>query len=369
MSENTTGLFKWSIDALLRRKEESPSKKYKQPEHTEEKIEEDADNFVNFLIDSPQATNRTRSMSLNGLDPAFYQRYELINDVRPATSFSGIKTSSKLLMSPIKLQNNDNGLCTDTFFNKKGQHDKASENPQLDDTNTSLLAKLLNKEKLPNETLPCKDLPHITRTSTIPIPGKFPKNNKDDQSIPLLNRTVPHHNVPHHVESLNQIHNDLSINKSLLLQINEYVNKLIEEKTKFQIDYNQVKLELIHEMKQCQKIMDRYTDLTKRHKELKIISSDTFKMNNQLLKIQNDQKLTLNERDQRIRQLEIQINKLNIKLDEKDITINLLKSDLNSIKDQLIDDRNYYELEISKLNHSLNALDEINIINQHPTYV
>lgn len=331
-AENTTGLFKWSIDALLRRKEQSPSKKYK-----EQQVEETDSNT--------NTNNRTRSTSLNGLDPSFYNRYELINtEVRPSTAFSGIKT----LMSPIKLSNDDALFPTDTFINKKKQQQQSHK----DETDTSLLARLLNTEKSNH---------NITANSTVPIPGKFPKN--------INSNTTTASSQPHHNESLNQIQTDLAINKSLLLQINDYVNDLIQQNNKYKTDYHDVKMELIHEMKQCQKIMDRYTDLTARHKELKLISSDTFQMNNQLLKIQSDQRLQINAKDTRIRQLEIQINKLNIKLDEKDAQIANLHNELNLANNQLIDDRNFYELEINKLNHSLNAMDESNIINKHPTYV
>lgn len=380
LSDNTTqsvGLLKWSLDALLRRKEESPSKKYKEHEETNHNI--------NTLFPESIERNITRSMSLDGFDPSFYQRYDLLHDDRPMSSFSGINNNNKnnnnnnnsdnnfsrsgKLMSPIKLQN-DKGLYTDTFLNKK--HPLSNE-INKDDTDTSLIANLFNKEKfIPpnNNDKPTNNTQTQTLNSTIPIPGKFPKSK--DETVPNLKLPSPNNNNSKELildKSLNEIYNDLNINKSLLTQINAYVNELIEENKQYKTDYSQVKLELLHEMKQCKIIMDRYTELTKKHKELKMISGDTFKMNNQLVRIQNEQKIQLHAKDQRIRQLEIQVNKLNIKLDEKDITINGLRNDLTTVRDQLMDDRNYYESEISKLENSLNVMEERNIINKHPAYI
>ncbi|CAL9728595.1 spindle pole component Bbp1p [Monosporozyma unispora] len=383
LSDNTTqsvGLLKWSLDALLRRKEESPSKKYKEHEETNHNI--------NTLFPESIERNITRSMSLDGFDPSFYQRYDLLHDDRPMSSFSGINNNNKnnnnnnnnnnsdnnfsrsgKLMSPIKLQN-DKGLYTDTFLNKK--HPLSNE-INKDDTDTSLIANLFNKEKfIPpnNNDKPTNNTQTQTLNSTIPIPGKFPKSK--DETVPNLKLPSLNNNNSKELildKSLNEIYNDLNINKSLLTQINAYVNELIEENKQYKTDYSQVKLELLHEMKQCKIIMDRYTELTKKHKELKMISGDTFKMNNQLVRIQNEQKIQLHAKDQRIRQLEIQVNKLNIKLDEKDITINGLRNDLTTVRDQLMDDRNYYESEISKLENSLNVMEERNIINKHPAYI
>lgn len=212
----------------------------------------------------------------------------------------------------------------------------------------------------------------MTKNSTIPIPGKFPKTNHISKGNNIDSDTSNDNDDNKYrlyYDSINELSNGLEINKKLLLQINECVNDLLEENSKFKTDYKQIKLELIHEMKQCKIIVDKYLLLNDKYKELKIMSNDVFKINNDLSNINKEQESQLRDKQQRINQLEIQINKMNIRLDENIIQIDELRNEVQLLKDQLNDERDYYHLEISKLQNSLNMIDSRNVINHNPTYI
>lgn len=433
MSENNTtmssGLWKWTADSVFRLI--SPSQKYKESNNnTNNNVKNSINNNNNSnvindsttmtdKINIEETTGRNRSISLDGLDPSFYKKYELLyNDDATTTNYDNISnsnsnnTSSKFpyfssnggLMSPVKLRN-DKDLPTDTFLNKKyslpsnynnqsnkNNNDNDNNNNKLDDTDTSLLNKLFNKEmrKINNLNLNNIESNNLTKNSTIPIPGKFPKN-KQKLKVNNINTTSSNGNCKPNsnfnsndndndsnnnnnkdgldYSSMNELSNELEINKKLLIQINEYVNDLLEENSKIKTDYNQIKLELIHEMKQCKIIVDKYLLLNDKYKQLKIMSNNIFKINNDLTNINKDQGIQIRDKQQRINQLEIQINKMNIRLDEKITQIDELRNEVALLRDQLNDERDYYHLEILKLQNSLNMIDSRNIINQNPTYI
>lgn len=410
MSENTTtmssGLWKWTADSVFRLI--SPSQKYKESNNTSNPnanangsnsnyhnsnnsnnniVVNDSTTMTN-KIDMEETTGRNRSISLDGLDPSFYKKYELLytdNTATTTTNKNNNNTNNKFpyfsshggLMSPVKLRN-DKDLPTDTFLNKKyslpNNYDQNNLN-KLDDTDTSLLNKLFNKEVRNFNKLNLNNIENnnnMTKNSTIPIPGKFPKTNHISKGNNIDSDTSNDNDDNKYrlyYDSINELSNELEINKKLLLQINECVNDLLEENSKFKTDYKQIKLELIHEMKQCKIIVDKYLLLNDKYKELKIMSNDVFKINNDLSNINKEQETQLRDKQQRINQLEIQINKMNIRLDENIIQIDELRNEVQLLKDQLNDERDYYHLEISKLQNSLNMIDSRNVINHNPTYI
>lgn len=402
-SENTTmssGLWKWTADSVFRLI--SPSQKYKSNNRNHN------DNNSNIVNDSTTMTNkidvertgRSRSISLDGLDPSFYKKYELLynEDTTTTTTTTTNNNNNNIninnlpifpsnnggLMSPIKLQH-DKNLPTDTFLNKKyslpniHNSDTTSNNNKLDDTDTSLLNKLFNKEVKNFNKLSLNSIENnnLTKNSTVSIPGKFPRNNQTKIDS-IINDSIDNNNINNNKTNsssidnkdkcelaysfVKEISNELDINKKLLLQINEYVNGLLEENSKFKTDYKQIKLELIHEMKQCKMIVDKYLLLNDKYKDLKIMSNNIFKINNDLSNINKDQEIQIRDKQQRINQLEIQINKMNIRLDENIIQIDELKNEVKLLKDQLNDERDYYHLEISKLQNSLNMMGSRNFI-------
>lgn len=155
--------------------------------------------------------------------------------------------------------------------------------------------------------------------STVPIPGKFQQSSSSSSRD----------------KKLADLFHELDINNNLLSQLNKHIDLLLDENDTLKRDYKQIKLELVHEMKQCKNIMDKYISLSTNYKDLKSISNDIFQINNNLLTLQKDQKQDLIESNDKIKQLELIINNLNIKLDEKDITINDLETQLR-LRDQEI---------------------------------
>ncbi|CCK69817.1 Bbp1p KNAG_0D00650 [Huiozyma naganishii CBS 8797] len=314
----SSGLFKWTIDALFG-KGISPSKKYRDANVSEEAVRmspkrDTRRNLQTGVSSSP----KRRSNSLDGFDPSFYRKYDLLSDdVR--------EEPSAVLRSPIRLYPSDQ-LMTDTFMNKKrgtGRFPRSARRSasQSDaDSDTAMLEKLFQGAAA-SRSVPT----HDGHTRSVSIPGKFPFVHKDSGEFQELFR-------------------QLGENNSMLSQIQEQVRDINEENAQLRTDYAKIRIELIHELKESKTLMDKYTLLHKKYHDLKTVTNGMFEINTKLEKLTGDNKVALKKRDDWIDVLQERNRDLEAQLDQAIRTRENQLAQLNETwQDKLDELRDSYE--------------------------
>lgn len=318
-STSNGGIFRWTMDALFG-SGISPSKKYKQQVHSQ-----DDTNYrrqqKQYGDDRFEPQSMGRSNSLDGLDLSFYRRYDLLPP-----------EGEPSLLSPVQLQADP----TNTFAHKN-QQKPTYKSPMKDDP---ILNKLFNKYS--------EDTQKINNLINDNIPGKFPSPQK--HTVPDQYSDTDYH----------ELFEELYKNNSLLQNLSDDIDKINEFNNKkenyYKSKYDEIRLELIHELRQSKKLSDNYFTLYSKYQELKRLHSDFMKLKQQLNIIESENynnsinnDTEIDRLQKKLLTLELKCNEINIQKDEEKIRSQELMKTVSALEQENKRQKLKYETEIMHL--------------------
>ncbi|QLG70748.1 hypothetical protein HG535_0A06900 [Zygotorulaspora mrakii] len=276
------GLYKWTMDALFGSRI-SPSRKFR------EFSQDDTNYNVNLTgqrlhrtFDKPlveAGSERLRSTSLSGLDPTFYNRYELLPELSDDDGVDADidvynrRKNSPFIDHPINPVPQMRKEPTDTFGARKGYQDRPSKKYHDDDDDDfSIVAKS-----------PLADDPIISRlfeggiknaVRPSQIPGKFPSPVK--VTATKFDYTEEYLSILDQLEKNDRLLSDMNTN----LQTKRDLN--IKQEETYKMKYRHTRSELIKELKHSKALYDNYYKLYGKYQQLKTLSQDAVQLQTQV---------------------------------------------------------------------------------------
>ncbi|KAG0677351.1 Branchpoint-bridging protein [Kluyveromyces marxianus] len=262
-SENTGGLFKWTVDALFRR-DASPSVKYK-------------DNDRGTYVDSAKVRSRPRERSSSFSDLDIYSKFELLPDEEDPELLRPVSTNGLF----------DEKQNTNTFHTRRNRRDRpVGDTPSIrraPNPDDPVISALFGEAPTRGTAAPAAPaapaatdyLPGRTDRDEF-LPGKFPSptrpmNNRqtgrEDEFAPQAQRV--HDYTPEYVSILDKLSLNSKALRDLKLDVQQKQKYGMERETELKDKYLQIRQELIQELKQSKMIYDNYCKLYFKYKELK----------------------------------------------------------------------------------------------------
>lgn len=307
------GLYKWTMDALFGSRV-SPSRKYK------EFAQDDTNYKSRKSINSSSERSRQRSNSWSGLDPAFYRRYDLLQDSSDDNNdITSSRSPLRPLLDPVDLRPREllqREAPTDTFGGRRKNHHTSHKNdlddfsivlqsPRRDDPVISKLFERRNEKARPSSENNYSS--HFINTQ---IPGKFPS--------PIKNRGKPDHKE--YTSEYLQILDQLDRNGQMLDEVGKDIQERQEQhqilENTYREKYLQTRAELINELKHSKRLYDNYYKLYGKYQQLKTISKDALQLQSRVTSLETQLVDTAIEKEKQIHDLTRSVFQVELRLQE-----------------------------------------------------
>lgn len=291
-------LYRWTKDALFGSRV-SPSRKYKEFSQDDTNYNGSRGKKKSFFNESMRSTSsgEARSASFSGLDPMFYNRYDLLHDL--SDDDDNVLPSSPHI-EPIPLSTRIRSEPTDTFGARRRTRKKSfdddfsivAKSPSPDDP---LISRLFDKKR-DKEVKSCQ------------IPGKFPTPARKRKESAAVDYTAEYLQILDQLDRNGKALSDMSRD----IEARRVCN--IKEEESYRTKYRQTRSELIKELKHSKTLYDNYYKLYGKYQQLKNLSEDAVQYQSQVSDLEKQLVEGAIEKEKQIHSLSRKLSGLELEL-------------------------------------------------------